>query len=436
MDKARNRKRDRRIVIEPPEPDLTPEALVERARALRPLLREQQAEADTRGHYSDEVHEAIKRAGLYRAVQPRMFGGYELDIPTLLKLSLEISHGHPSSGWCYTLATSHALLVGSHLSEEAQGEIFGPDGDFRCPAKAPPSGTFTRTDGGYIVNGTWTFSSGIPVSNYFMGGGVILDDAGQPARSINFIVARDKITMLDDWGGDVSLGMQGSGSNSVRVEDVFVPDRHFFDAGILLVSAPDGSGTPGTALHGNPMYLGVAGGVYHATFGAILTGAARAALDEYEQVVQHRPVFSNPSVKQKDDPESQQIFGKATQLTDAAEALTLACGRIYMEQCERWAATGQPITKEDTMRLWGTAQEACQMACRAVDLLFRTAGAFNARPGQKMNRYFRDIQMYRIHPSAQPAIATSIGQIRLGGELVNFSDRAFTDMAKADRGKY
>lgn len=397
-----------------PEPGVTAETMIRRAASLRRVLRDQQEEADQRGHYGDEVHQALLKAGLYRVVQPRMFGGYEFDLPTYLRVIIEISRGHPSSGWCYTLAASHALVVGAQWPEQAQAELFGPDGDFRAPHRAAPAGSFERVDGGYKVSGTWTYASGIPVSTHFIGGAVIRQGEDKPPRVVNFIVRRDQLKILDDWGGDRVLGMQGSGSNSVEIKDAFVPDHHIIDASVLLTSDPDGSGTPGTTLHRNPMFLGVLGGAYHATFGSILVGTARAALEEYEEILRTKRVFGNPAIKRMDDPESQQNFGKALQLTDAAEAVTIRAGQIYMEQCDRWAKSGKPITAEDTLRLWGIAQEGCKMACRAVELLYYTSSVASANRGERLQRYFRDIQMYLIHPSAQASISTAIGQANLG----------------------
>jgi 3-hydroxy-9,10-secoandrosta-1,3,5(10)-triene-9,17-dione monooxygenase len=85
--------------IRTPEPDLTPEELVKRARDLKPTLKSQQDESDVRGTYSQELHETFRKAGFYRVLQPRMFGGYEFDLPTFYSAMLEISHGHPAVGW-------------------------------------------------------------------------------------------------------------------------------------------------------------------------------------------------------------------------------------------------------------------------------------------------------------------------------------------------
>ena len=99
--------------------------------------------------------------------------------------------------------------------------------------------------------------------------------------------------------------------------------------------------------------------------------------------------------------------------TPAAE-VTMAAVRNYMDLCARWARDGTPITAEENMKTWGMAQEASQLACRAVDLLFETAGARAVLGASRLQRYFRDIQMYRVHTTAQPPFATLRAQARLG----------------------
>ena len=414
--------RDRDIGREPvpqPEPGLTPEVLVERAKALRPLLRADQDASDERGHYSDEIHQKLRDGGFYRIVQPRLFGGYEFDYPSFVRVIQQIARGNPSSGWGYTLATSHAFLIASHWSAEAQAELFGPTGDFRAAQKASPThdAVFERVDGGYRATGVWTFASGVPLATHFVGAAVLPGADGRPTGA-NFVVPRKSFTILDDWGGDRSLGMRGSGSNGVKLDNVFIPDRHITGANILLSSEHMPDGTPGTRLHGNPMYLGIIGGSYHTEFGAITSGAAWAALDEYEELMRTRPVMGTPNLKRLHDPENQRFFGKALMLTESAEALNLAAAELYMEQCRRWQRDGTPITASDTMKVWGMCREACLMACEAVEMLFQTAGAFVTHRGNRLQRYFRDVQMYRIHVTTQPRVAGLRAQAHFGLEPV------------------
>src|SRR6516164_3525768 len=139
-------------MMSPPEPGLTPERVLERAVALQALLREQQEESDRRGYYSDAVHEALMRGGFYRLLQPRMFGGYEFGLDTFIKAVMELSRGHPASGWCFSLAASHGYVLASHWPEDVQRELFGPHGDFRSAMTAGVAGTCERVAGGYLVS--------------------------------------------------------------------------------------------------------------------------------------------------------------------------------------------------------------------------------------------------------------------------------------------
>lgn len=385
-----------------PEPNLTPKEMVARAAAFREKLRAEQDENDERGTYSEARHQEFIKAGFYRCTQPKMFGGYEFDLTTFYKVMLEIARGQPGVGWCLGLAASHAFEVASHWSERGQIELFGKDGHFVAPHRAPPLGTLTPVDGGYTMSGTWDYCSGVPHGTHFIGGCFIRRD-GQPPKHAHAAVPKGSYTIIDDWGGDRVLGMRASGSNSVRVENVFVPEDHvgFLSAG--LGSDPEGMehGTPGTRLHGNPMYLGRLAGPFHATLVMPVVGAARAALDEYEQIIRTRKTLSMPQIPRYQHADFQRSYGQALTLTDAAEALMIKGCEMYQDYCERWAKNGVPISIEENMRLWGIIQHAGRMACDAVELMFHSAGSSPARKGHKLQRYFNDVAMYRGHSSSQ-----------------------------------
>jgi 3-hydroxy-9,10-secoandrosta-1,3,5(10)-triene-9,17-dione monooxygenase len=397
---------------EPP----SPQWLIAEASEIAKQLRNEQDESDARGCYSDPIHRRLLEGGFYRILQPRMFGGFGTDCETYIRVIMELSRGHPGSGWCYTLASSHALVLGAHFTEETQRELFGPEGDFRAAYAAGPAGkpTFQRADGGYIVSGLWPFASGIPVCNHFLGGAVIPDESNQ-LRAIAFVVPKESVTVVPDWGGDAAMGMQASGSNSVRLANVFVPDRHIIPSPIARLSTatlPDG--TPGTRLHREGLFLGLIFSWFSCEFGAILTGTARAACEEYERQLRTKPSFADPTRPRMHDPELQRVFGEAICRADAAEGLTFAATRLYTEQCDRWMKARTPITPEDTTKVWGTAREACRAACEAVEMLFHTVGASVARRGERLQRYFRDVQMYRIHIQSQALMPVVRAHVQLG----------------------
>jgi len=404
-----------RAVMPPPEPDLTPAKLIDRAKALRPLLRAQQDENDARGFYSEQLHQEFLKAGLYRTMQPRMFGGYEFDIPTFYKAMMEISRGHPGVGWCLTLCASHPFLVASHWPEQAQRDFFA-GGFFTAPHRPMPMGTCTAVPGGYRVTGQWNYCSGIPYASHFIGGAFLMNGDQKARKVLQVVVPRAALTILDDWGDDATMGMRASGSNSVKVTDAFVPEHHV--TGFENLGArPDGmeNGTPGTRLHGNPMYLGRLMGPYHASLVSPIVGAARAALDEYEDIIRSHKTTLDPNQLRVDNPDFQRFFGEALALTDAAEAIVLKGCERYMEYCHRWATDGTPITVEDNFRLWTMIQQAGRLACEAVEVLFHTSGSAATRKGSRIQRYFNDVVMYRSHVSSQFSIfAGIVGRSHLG----------------------
>jgi 3-hydroxy-9,10-secoandrosta-1,3,5(10)-triene-9,17-dione monooxygenase len=393
--------------------------LIAQAIQIGAKLRAQQDQSDARGCYSDEIHRELLEGGFYRILQPRMFNGGGADSETYIRVILELSRGHPGSGWCYALASSHALIVGAHFEEEVQRELFGPEGDFRAAYAAGPAGvpTFERLDGGYRVSGMWAFASGIPVCTHFLGGAFIPGADGAPAP-VTFVVPRSSIEVLPDWGGDAAMGMQASGSNSVRLNAVFIPDRHLIPSPIGLFSTDSmPGGTPGTRLHGEGLFLGIIFGSFSYEFGAIFTGAARAALEEYERLLRGKPLLFDPQRTRMHDPELQRIFGEALCRADAAEALTFSATRLHSELCDQWMKDRQPITAADTLRVWGMAREGCRLACECVEMLFHSAGAAGAKRGDRLQRYFRDVQMYRIHFQSQAITPMLRAQLRLGTEV-------------------
>jgi 3-hydroxy-9,10-secoandrosta-1,3,5(10)-triene-9,17-dione monooxygenase len=409
-------------VLPVPEPDLTPKELIARATALKPLLRQQQAENDERGFYSPELHQAFLKAGLYRTVQPRMFGGYEFDIPTFYRAMLEIAHGHPSAGWCLALCASHPFLIASHWSERAQRELFGAEGHFAAPHRVPPNGVLTPVDGGYRLTGLWDFCSGIPYSTHLVCGARLPATDGPP-EVFCVAVPRGKLHILDDWGGDQTFGMRASGSHSVEIKDVFIPAHHAVPMQGLFTRPEDmRDGTPGTRLHRNPMYLGRVAGPYHMSLITPVIGAAKAALDEYEDIIRAKKTTFPPIIPRAEHEDYQRALGQATILTDTAENLMIRGGEVYMEMCQRWAADGTPITVEENLRLWAMLQQAGRMACDTVELLFKTAGTSVTRKGSRMERYFRDAQMYRVHPSALfENFWAPVGRAHLGLPIRHFN---------------
>ncbi|MGH2849979.1 MAG: acyl-CoA dehydrogenase family protein, partial [Solirubrobacteraceae bacterium] len=142
--------------------------MIERARAMRPRLRERQAETEERTYYSPQTHEEFVEAGFYRMLVPRRFGGHEQDLPTFWRVIIEIARGCPSTAWSLCLASGHALQVASIFEGDVQAELFG-DGHFLAAAVAAPAGAAKRTQDGWLLSSTHPYSSGAPYSTHYVG---------------------------------------------------------------------------------------------------------------------------------------------------------------------------------------------------------------------------------------------------------------------------
>jgi 3-hydroxy-9,10-secoandrosta-1,3,5(10)-triene-9,17-dione monooxygenase len=381
-------------VASPPEPDLTPEEMIARAVALRPALVAQQAECEERTYYSQELHEEFLAAGFYRLYVPRRYGGYEFDVPTYVRVVLELARGCSSAAWCMALAAAHALQVASWWEEQAQAEIFG-DGDFRAASVATPIGPATRTDGGWELNGRTAYASGIPYSTHYMGQAVMGEDAQGLPRMLLFVAPRSEWTMLDDWGD--LLGLKGSGSQSIVFEGGRIP-AHWALEDTFMIDVDPSDGTPGLRLHGNPMYGGRAISCFTMTLAAIMVGAAYNALDEYETMMSTKTAPLPPFVPRRLDLDYQRHFGRALAKIATAEAALLNAADQHMALCRRFVETGVPYGYGDDQQLGCIAREVMLQTWETMQSdIFRTAGSSAAGRGQRIERLYRDMSMVNSH---------------------------------------
>lgn len=403
-------------VIAPPEPGLTEAELVRRAVALRPVLVERQAEAERLTRCPQATHDDFLRAGFYRILQPRRYGGYEFGLPVFYRVITEIARGCPSSGWALSLTASHVLQVASVFGGRAQNEIFGADGDFRAAATLMPVGV-AQPDGDdhVILDGTWPYSSGAPYSTHYVGQTLRAPEepGDTPGPLVLFCAPRPLWTVVDDWHG--VLGLRGSGSNSIRMEQVRVPAHHTVEAGLL--DLPVEGGSPGSDLHGNPMYAGRAPSFFHGELAAIMIGTAYAAADEYARILAARPLTREPDRTRADLHDYQRNLGEALGIIHTAHAALQQTAHEWMEACRRNVSGEAPFSTAEDNRLALMFLNAGSMAWDVLQgTLFRTAGSRHARDGERMQRYFRDAATYWTHigPSMAEPLARRVGCDRLG----------------------
>ncbi|WP_046727804.1 acyl-CoA dehydrogenase family protein [Streptomyces humi] len=400
-------------MIAAPEPGLSAREIIERAVALRPVLLERQAETERLTHYPKTTHEDFLRAGFYRILQPRRYGGHEFGLPVFLRVVTELARGCPSTGWALSRTAAPVLQAAGVLGERAQDEIFGPDGDFRAAAPAVPAGGARPDGAGHLVlDGTWPHASGAPYATHCVGQtpGAPAEPGGPP---VLFVAPRRLWTVLDDHDG--VLGLRGGGSHGIRLEQARLPGHLTLRAALL--DLPVEGGSPGSVLHGNPMYAGRAVGVHHSELAAVMIGTAYAAADEYARILPASPLARDPARSRADLDDYQRHLGEALGMIGTAEAALRRTAEDWMETCRRNVVGDAPFTLAEDDRLALTFLNAGRLAWDALQrLLFRTAGSRHARDGERMQRYFRDAATYWTHagPSMAEPLAHRVGRDRLG----------------------
>ena len=393
--------------IKPPESNLTPEAMIARAREMRRMLRAQQAECERAGRILPATNDAFVRAGFYRIVQPRRFGGYEFDVATFHRVMIEIARGCPSSGWVLALTAAHTLIL-ARFEERAQIEAYGADGEFRAPASGAPASVVREPDG-CRVKGFWDYASGCDVGTHFIGPGVVLGAEGERPQQVLLLLNPSDYTIVDNWQ---MFAMQGTGSKRVLIEkEIVVPGYRVARGGLSeeVTSQHDIEGLENPLYHARLMSFLVG----EAT--SVIVGTARGAIDMYEEGVGKKPTYFPPFPLRSQNYEHQEHLGRAHALVETAEAALLKYSEDYTRlstaRMRDEAAFGDVEERGFIARL----QQCVTMCWEAVDLLFTTSGTSNGRVDSMLGRYYRDLAVMRTHIVFQHArTAANLGALRFG----------------------
>jgi 3-hydroxy-9,10-secoandrosta-1,3,5(10)-triene-9,17-dione monooxygenase len=373
-------------------PDVSNDELLERARSLRPVFSDKIEETDQLTHIPEDVHDKVEAAGLYQLLTPKRYGGHEVDLPTYVKIWMEIARGDMSGAWNACLAANHALQLASWFPERTQDEIFGTPGGMKAASVAAPLTGFARkVDGGWELNGKVAYCSGIPYSTHYMGQSLTepSEPGHPPGPPILFWAPRDTFTILDDWGK--LTGLVGSGSNSIVFDKAFVPDHYVLEATHMADVDPE-DGTIGYRLHGNPMYNSRGLGFFTMTVGGIMVGGAYGALDEFKHILKTRDLIRPPFGPRATDPDHQRWYGAALTKIRVAEGALLHSADMQMDFCRRLAEDGRQYTWGDDQFVGTVARDAYSLAWQAMqEWIFRYSGSSAATKGAKIERTLRDM---------------------------------------------
>lgn len=355
-------------------------ALIEQVRQVTSALTDDAAASDELGRLTDRSWELLGESGILRALQPRRFGGGEVTLAAFVDAVAELSAAAPSAGWVGGVIGVHPWQL-ALFPEAAQLEMWGDDPARAHSSSYNPTGHAIRVDGGYRVNGRWSFSSGCDHCRGVNLGAIVPpggDGDGIPDYR-SFLVMPDQYVIEPHW--DVA-GLRGTGSNDIVVDDAFVPDHRSQSH----IDYAQGAPLPGWDVNPGSLYRLPWSVVFNTALAASILGSARGYVDLWTAQTAERRI--PPGIALADDPLTQRRLAEATWAVDAA----LAVLRGDAAAMQRRVETGEEITMADRGRYRWNMNRGCELAHDAVVALHRAASGRTIFRDHPLHTRFQDIQ--------------------------------------------
>src|SRR6266542_1621376 len=246
------------------------------ARQLAPQIAAGGAQGDRDRRLPRAVVDAMADAGLFRMVLSPAIGGAGAGLIEFLRVTEAVAQADGSAGWCLVQGAISAVQVAPYVPTQVAREIFSSDPRAVLANGTPPGGRAVVAERGYRLTGQWPFASGCTHATWFKGAALVVRPDGSPVAQRDgsqehrtFLFPAADARILDVW--HVS-GLRGTGSNTIVVEDLFVPsDRSTCLADDLVRDLSPYALLPYSTLAA-------------AGFCAVALGIARGALDALEQL--------------------------------------------------------------------------------------------------------------------------------------------------------
>jgi alkylation response protein AidB-like acyl-CoA dehydrogenase len=378
---------------------------LERTESLRLLLDkvEQIRETATAGMEEGEraatlpqaTVDALEDSGLLRLKLPEALGGLEADPVTQTQVIEAMTYADAAAGWCLMIGATSIGLPAAFLPDEAMRTIFAGGCVPRAAIAFIPGGTATPGDNGYVLNGRWSFASGVRHAEWLSLGALIPPaHAEEPPAHRLFTFPASHAVIHDNWH---TIGLKGTGSCDVSVADLFVPAGFMFDA------------MHGTPRRGGPLYrLGMPGFVANEHAGFAF-GVAQKALDTII-AVSHEKSRGIPPVKLSARASFQKAVGACDLKLRAARQL------VWQLNDEAWRTVQAGMAPDLRLQtvLRSCVAYATEVAVEVVTQAYRFAGGSAVFSSNTLEQALRDINTAAQHFMVSDTAYELHGRLALG----------------------
>ncbi len=362
---------------------------------LLPAFRQRAKETEDSRCLSAESVKALAETGFFRLLQPSRFGGLEADPMTFYTAVRLIASACGSTGWVSSVVGVHPWQL-ALFPPQAQDDVWGADPATRMSSSYAPTGKAKLADGGYQLDGRWSFSSGCDHATWVLLGGIVTNDEGQPTDYCTFLLPNSGYRIDDVWD---TVGLRGTGSNDIVVDGAFVPGHRALSFNDVFRCK-----CPGQEVNSSPLYKLPYGSVFSYAITTPIIGMAAGAYHAYVAYQRDRVRASYVGQKAKEDPYGQVRVAEAAALIDGA---WLALER-NMADLMRYATAGEKLPLPLRLRVRRDQVLGTGHAIRAVDLLFENSGGRALAMGGAIQRLWRDAHAGRVHAINDPERALSM----------------------------
>jgi alkylation response protein AidB-like acyl-CoA dehydrogenase len=359
--------------------------LLDRARALIPRLAKRAPAATAARRLPAQTIAEYRDAGILRILQPKRFGGRQGRFSLFSRIVEELTYGCASSAWVYAVLAEHQWIIAQY-PEQAQIDVWGKDPEAVASSSLAPRAPARRVAGGWRLSGRYSFSSGCDYAQWAILG-AFLGEMGDPRYIAYLLVPLGEVEVIDDWQ---VLGLAGTGSKSLALHDVFVPEHRCVMVSDLFAGTP-----PGALVHPDyPVLRAPRGFLVSYSLPPVAIALGRRALDIACAALARR--VSRGVTKVAESEVVRMAVGEAAAAIDVA-TLMLHTGR---ESSTAAVSSGRKITEAEALRARRDMVYAQHQVGWAVDRLCELDGARWVYDDDKLGAIRRDIMTILTHHAA------------------------------------
>jgi indole-3-acetate monooxygenase len=367
--------------------------ILDSVRALLPTVAARSDEIERGRRLPLDLVAQLRDAGCFRMLVPRRFGGAELELADHIAVVRDLARADGSVAWTVMIGSAAPAILGK-LPAPAFAEMYVGGPDVVVAGTFNPTGVATPVDGGFRVNGRWSFASGCQHADWFVAHCFVDDGRMPPIRMM--VLPAAEIEIVDTWE---VCGLCGTGSHDFTIDDEFVPTARSF-------AVFEEGGVEGPLGRIPELSLSAL------EFANVALGIAEGALGEVTILATAKvPMFADATLA------ANPLFRNQLGATDAH----LGAARALLDStvASTWATAvaGAEPTLTQRARIRTAATWVTAAAATVVDTAYTAGGGGAVYSSSPLQRRLRDVHAITQHFAVKQDTFTLAGAILAGQDV-------------------